>query len=98
MKLLNTAHANDSDKIGTMLARRLRCWREQKDIPIKRAAADLGVSPATWDHWEKCRRFPSMDDLDLLAQYLDLSPCLMFCPELRDKCGYCGRQEKQENL
>jgi len=87
---MNTAHANISDNIGILLAKRLRYWREQNDIPIKCAAADLGVSPATWDHWEKCRRFPSMDDLDLLARYLGLPPCLMFCPELCDKCALRG--------
>jgi DNA-binding transcriptional regulator YiaG len=77
-----------SVSVGLLLAKRLRGWREQHDIPIKRAAAELGVSSATWDHWEKTRRFPSMDDLDLLAQYLRLPPCMLFCPHLHCQCGY----------
>ena len=74
---------------GVLLAKRLRSWREQRDIPIKHAAVELGVSCATWDHWEKGRRFPSMADLNLLAQYLCLPLCLLFCPFTRDQCSYC---------
>ena len=81
---------------GVLLAKRLRSWREQHDIPIKHAAAELGVSFATWDHWEKGRRFPTMDDLNLLAQYLRLPPCLLLCPFTRDQCGYCPKIKSGE--
>lgn len=43
---------------------------------IKQAAAEPGVSPATWDDRKKGRRFPSMDDLNLLSQYLRLPHCI----------------------
>ncbi len=81
--------------VGILLAERLRVWRKQRDIPIKHAAAELGVSFATWDHWEKGRRFPSMDDLDLLAQYLRLPPCLLLCSFTRNHCGYCPKKNKK---
>lgn len=74
---------------GVLLAKRLRSWREQREIPIKHAAAELGVSAAAWDHWEKGRRFPSMDNLNLLAQYLRLPPYLLLCPFKHSQCGYC---------
>ncbi|MCX6991681.1 MAG: helix-turn-helix transcriptional regulator [Kiritimatiellaeota bacterium] len=78
-----------SSSAGVLLANRLRTWREQRDIPIKCAAAELGVSFSTWDHWEKGRRFPSMADLNLLAQLLRLPPCLLLCPFMHSQCGYC---------
>ena len=93
MKSVRLATAEVWPSIGILLAGRLRSWREQHDIPIKHAAVKLGVSPATWDHWEKCRRFPSMDDLNLLAQYLCLPPCLLLCPHhLYSHCGYCRKK------
>ena len=79
---------------GVLLADRLRAWRKQRDIPIKHAAGELGVSAATWDHWEKGRRFPSMNDLNLLAQYLCLPPCLLFCPLKQSQCGYCPKKDE----
>jgi len=89
--MLKTVHSTASEILpsaGVLLANRLRSWREQHDIPIKRASTELGVSAATWDHWEKGRRFPSMDDLNLLAQYLHLPPCLLLCPFQHNQCGY----------
>ena len=80
---------------GILLAGRLRDWREQNNVPIKRAAAELGVSPATWDHWEKGRRFPTMDDLDLLSQYLHLPPCMLLCPHLHGQCGHCRKENEK---
>ena len=88
-KTVNSTVSKILPSAGVLLAKRLRSWREQHDIPIKRAAYELGVSFATWDHWEKGRRFPTMDDLDLLAQYLRLPPCLLFCPFTCGQCGYC---------
>jgi transcriptional regulator with XRE-family HTH domain len=93
LKSTHLAAAASLPSISNLLVGRLRDWREQHDIPIKRAAADLGVSPATWDHWEKGRRFPTMDDFNLLAQYLRLPPCLLLCPFQRGQCGYCTKQK-----
>ena len=87
---LETSSSVSLPSAGILLAGRLRSWREQHDLPIKRAAADLGVSAKTWDHWEKERRFPTMDDLNLLAQYLRLPPCLLLCRlKNNNHCGYC---------
>jgi len=93
-----SAHAavfENFPSVGVLLAGRLRAWRRKNDIPIKRAAAELGVSGATWDHWEKCRRFPTMDDLNLLAQYLCLPPCMLLCPYLHCRCDRCLKKRKK---
>ena len=89
--MLESSASENLPCAGILLSARLRSWRERHDIPIKHAAAELGVSPATWDHWEKYRRFPTMDDLNLLAQYLRLLPCLLFCPYQNGQCDYCRK-------
>ena len=93
LKSTHLASFETLPSISKLLVERLRDWREQNDIPIKCAAADLGVSPATWDHWEKGRRFPTMDDFNLLAQYLRLPPCLLLCPFRHSQCGYCRKKQ-----
>ena len=62
------------------LARRLRIWRAHAGLPLKRMAADLGVSPSSLYAWETGARFPTAEKLDDLAKYLGLCPKRILCP------------------
>ena len=57
----------------------LSSWRRQGGLSIENTAHELGVSPATWGHWENGRRFPNARNLDLLSHYTDLSIRELLC-------------------
>lgn len=61
-----------------LLAERLRAWRKQRGVPLKTVAQELGVSTATWGHWETGARFPSEGFINLLARYLGMPVCHLF--------------------
>ncbi len=66
------------------LGARLKHWRQQKDLKISGVAAALGVSTATWGHWETGARLPS-GDLLLALEALTGQPLhVLFCPYLND--------------
>lgn len=67
------------------LSRTLRMWREQKGMKMEVAARELGVSTATWGHWEAGRRFPSLIHLSCLSQYLKVPVCRLICCKV-NKC------------
>jgi transcriptional regulator with XRE-family HTH domain len=60
-------------------------WREKNQITLKKIATDLGVGIATVQAWEGGERFPSGDNLELLASYTGVPPCRLFCV-MADKC------------
>ncbi|MBJ6725167.1 helix-turn-helix domain-containing protein [Geomesophilobacter sediminis] len=74
--------------VNEILGKNLAAWREQKGLKMEAAARELGVSTATWGHWETGRRFPAMKQLSCLAQYLGVPPCRLIanCPERCDGC------------
>jgi transcriptional regulator with XRE-family HTH domain len=51
------------------LPRVLRQWRKEQGIKQAVAASAVGVSSATWGHWEVGIRFPSAENLLALSQY-----------------------------
>ncbi len=57
----------------------LRCWRKKRGVKLHTASSALGVSVATWNHWETGRRTPSLDNYLALADYLEIPPQCMFC-------------------
>ena len=66
-----------------------RNWRLKNKVPLKRVAADLGVSIATVNKWERGERFPGERHLGLLVQYTGQPPCRLFCI-MADKCVPAG--------
>ncbi|NQW99929.1 helix-turn-helix transcriptional regulator [bacterium] len=86
------------------LGKRLKWWRERRDLKIEAAALQLGVSTSTWGHWETGRTFPSGEMLLALSSLTQLPLQLLFCPHLETcplhdqvtaegvSCCQCGRQ------
>ena len=62
-----------------------RTWRQKMHIPLKKIAADLGVSIATVSLWEAGKRFPTGRHFEMLANYTGVPPCRLFCV-MADKC------------
>jgi len=87
---------NDTRTIANETARyfaenliRLRSGRR---MPVKVAAAELGVAESTWYQWESGKRFPPCNLLNLIARLFDVKPCLLLAvaPEECAKPGHCG--------
>ena len=60
-----------SERFGS----RLRLWRRAEGLPLKRVAHDLEVSVSVVSQWERGLRFPSVKNLDSIAQYMDIPVC-----------------------
>ncbi len=54
---------------------RLRRWRRAEGLPLKRVAHDLDVSVSVVSQWERGLRFPSVLNLDRIAQYMKIPVC-----------------------
>lgn len=78
--------------LAGLFAGNLSVLRTERNLSVKRAAADLGVAKSTWCQWEKGNRFPPGFFLELLTEYFDVPPCrfLAFRP---DKC-FPAKDEK----
>jgi transcriptional regulator with XRE-family HTH domain len=61
--------------VRELLGYQLSRWRVEKKLSLKKMALDLGVSESTVSLWEHGRRFPSSENLDCLARYMDKSVC-----------------------
>lgn len=74
--------------VNEILGNNLVAWREQRGLKMETAAKELGVSTATWGHWETGRRFPAMNQLSILAQYVGVPPCRLIsdCTEVCQEC------------
>ena len=71
--------------IRAAFATSFRNWRLKENIPLKKIAADLGVSIATVNSWESGKYFPTGRSLEMLADYTGVPPCRLFCV-MADKC------------
>jgi transcriptional regulator with XRE-family HTH domain len=60
-------------------------WRRKNKLPLKKVAADLGVSISTVNLWESGKRFPGSRNFEMLLDYTGLPPCKLFCV-MADKC------------
>ncbi|MCX6874768.1 MAG: helix-turn-helix transcriptional regulator [Verrucomicrobia bacterium] len=71
------------------LGRRLKDWRLKGNRKISEVAHGLGVSTATWGHWETGEHLPS-GELLLAIENLTCMPLqMLFCPHL-DTCPQAG--------
>ena len=66
-------------EMPTDLPEVLAAWRRGRGLKIASAAAELGVSPAAWGHWEKGSRFPNANNLALLSAYTGLPLLALLC-------------------
>jgi transcriptional regulator with XRE-family HTH domain len=79
------------DSPRQLLAKRLRTWRLQKDIPLKELAAALGISISLASAWEHGKRFPSGLQLMALAEYTGQPICRFLYPD----DGHCPVHSKR---
>jgi len=54
-------------------------WRRRNKVPLKQIAADLGLSVAIINKWERGERFPTGRHFEMLADYTGQSPCRLLC-------------------
>jgi transcriptional regulator with XRE-family HTH domain len=72
--------------VRTSFAMAFSNWRQRNHIPLKKVAADLGLSIATINKWELGQRFPTGRHFELLVMYTGEPPCRLFCV-MADKCA-----------
>lgn len=70
-KSIGRLQLSTSERFGT----RLRIWRRSEGLPLKRVAHELDVSVSVVSQWERGLRFPSVRNLDRIAQYMDIPVC-----------------------
>jgi len=75
------------DGVSENFATLLRQWREERGIKESVAAQELGVSTATWGHWETGARFPTAKNLLALSLYTETPIQHLFCPN-RHRCPF----------
>lgn len=75
----------------TILGKRLKWWRQKEGLKIAAAAHDLGVSTATWGHWETGHTFPSGEMLFDLCGLTGLPLQLLVCPHMENCPFHVGR-------
>lgn len=78
MKLERRHHYSDRIALGM----RLKEWRMRDDRKISQVAVLLGVSTATWGHWETGERMPSGDLLLAIEDLTGMPLHVLFCPHL----------------
>jgi DNA-binding transcriptional regulator YiaG len=78
---------------GIALGIRLKDWRLRESLKISVVAAQLGVSTATWGHWETGEHLPSGDLLLALEQLTGMPLCVLFCPHI-DSCPQLKNDHK----
>jgi hypothetical protein len=59
-------------------------WRKERNFPLKRVAKDLGVSLSVVCQWERAIRYPGMENLIKIADYVGVPVSRLFC--LRKDC------------
>ncbi|MBI5397263.1 MAG: helix-turn-helix transcriptional regulator [Verrucomicrobia bacterium] len=75
------------------MSRLLKDWRGRNHLPLKKIAADLGVTGATWSRWESGDRFPEPDQIRALADYIGVPVCRFFCDD-DWQCPGCVRRQR----
>ena len=71
------------------LGLRLKHWRKRGELSIAAAADELGVSTATWGHWETGEHLPSGDLLLAIETLTGIPLHVLFCPHL-DSCPHAN--------
>jgi transcriptional regulator with XRE-family HTH domain len=65
--------------LGQLLGGRLHKWRLAAGYPLKRLAAELGVSITVLSQWENGRRFPSQRHFAGLCRFTRVPPRCFLC-------------------
>jgi len=60
-------------------ARFMTKWREIKGQPLKKIAAELGVTESTISQWANGRRFPKIEQLEAFAQLSGVPLSCLLC-------------------
>jgi len=60
---------------------KLRTWRKEQGYPLKRISDDLKVSVSVVSQWERALRFPSLKNIDRIADYMGLEVWELFYSE-----------------
>ena len=63
---------------GECLGSKLRTWRKEQGYTIKRTANDLKVSTSLVSQWELAVRFPSIKNIDRIAEYMGVEVWELF--------------------
>ena len=72
-----------------LIGDRLKVQRNLKRWPLKRVAAELNVSVSVVSDWERGTRFPSAENLLLLASLYKQPVCQLMCAG-RARCPLCA--------
>lgn len=64
----------------------MREWRLSQGLPLKTVAKDLKVSISVVSQWERAHRFPSMQNLLAISDYINIPVSRLFCT--RKDCPY----------
>lgn len=62
------------DEIKAILPKRLKYFRDQKDLSLREAADIIGKSPALISLWEKGRNFPTFIDVFNICLAYNIEP------------------------
>jgi transcriptional regulator with XRE-family HTH domain len=73
----------------------LREWRVTQRRKIADAAAEIGVSVATWGHWERGMRFPSAQNLVKLSSKTGIEIQHFFCPNAA-RCPFATQDPERK--
>jgi len=85
-RIQTTANRQVISKGYAELGSRLRAWRKEQGLPLKHVAQDLGVSISVISQWERGHRYPSIHNLQRIADYLGIPLSMVFCR--RKDCPY----------
>lgn len=77
-------------RLSKHFAKRVRAWRAEQGLPLKHVAADMGVSISVVSQWERAQRFPSLRNLEKIADYIGTRACCL----LYDGKGECPAAKK----
>lgn len=86
----NLCHGETAQSVRARLARALRAWRKEHNLPLKAIALEVGVSIETVSAWEAGEQFPTPERLDQLSRFTGLPACRFFCHRsghCRPECG-----------
>jgi transcriptional regulator with XRE-family HTH domain len=75
------------------LAETLQDWRAKNGWPLKKVAAEFGVTESRWSRWESGERFPPRRYIARLAAFLGVPVC-RFYNAPADPCPSCNRQRR----
>lgn len=82
-------------------ALRLYAIRENKGLSRQKVADDLGISRASLEYYEKGKRTPDINTIELIAEYFGISidyllgvtDCQSYDTDIRQICDYTGLSE-----